>query len=89
MGEEELSVELSLTGFTEYIVECCGVNTDLLLMVFVELLLFSLNFFGDMFFDTLTCEETCYVAVVHPVEVIPVEITSCGTSFWFTLKCNC
>lgn len=45
---------------------CCGIHTDLPQMIMVGIFLLSINLFGQMLFNLLTCVER-YLAVVHPI----------------------
>ena len=59
-------VIMELFGVLGYIIFCFGIYLDHFTMCRVGFHLFSLTWYGEMFFHVLTCVER-YLAIIHPI----------------------
>ena len=59
-------VTMELMGVLGYILSCCGIFRHHVMSIWAGFHLWSMNWYGEIFFHILTCVER-YLAVVHPI----------------------
>lgn len=65
-------VIMELVGISGNILSCCGIYKKNLNMLEVGDTLFTLTWYGENYFQTLTCVEH-YLAVVHPITYVSLK----------------
>ncbi|KAI3375567.1 hypothetical protein L3Q82_003897 [Scortum barcoo] len=65
-------VAMEIIGVFGSIICCCNLSRDHVDMLLVGLCLWSLTWYGEMFFHILTCVER-YLAVIHPITYLSLR----------------
>ena len=65
-------VTMELVAVVGYTVFCCGIYMVHLKIILVGFTMFSLTWYGEIFFNSLTCVER-YLAVIHPIVYLSLK----------------